>query len=194
MRRGDGIARHDHRSHATHTPSRGPSLRVSGPPCRVHHRALRSRRGRDGGPAGAEYGVGARAVDRHLCSPCRAVHRWSAVFSCGLGRYSLADAWEAGYPSDPALHAQLLTVGDTEPTAVSFYDTHHVKLSHLTIDGQRPSKGWMEGGNALLVTGGRNAKDPVVQYCVLRHPRGWSCLHVRQTLFLMLAIAFHQGY
>ncbi|EGG02858.1 uncharacterized protein MELLADRAFT_90664 [Melampsora larici-populina 98AG31] len=81
-----------------------------------------------------------------------------------------------GYPTDPSLQAQLHPIQD--PTAISFYNTHHVKISHLTVDGRRPDKGWVENGSALIACGGRLAKDPVIQYCTLRHPRGWSCLHL----------------
>ncbi|KAG0146204.1 hypothetical protein CROQUDRAFT_657677 [Cronartium quercuum f. sp. fusiforme G11] len=83
-----------------------------------------------------------------------------------------------GYPTDPSLHAQIHPINDSEPSAITFYDTHHVKLSHLTIDGKRPEKGWVKDGHALVACGGRNAKEPVVQYCILKHPRGWTCLHV----------------
>ncbi|KAH9821064.1 hypothetical protein DFH28DRAFT_1104341 [Melampsora americana] len=81
-----------------------------------------------------------------------------------------------GYPIDPSLQAQLHSIQD--PTAISFYETHNVKISHVTVDGRRPDKGWVENGSALIVCGGRQAKDPVIQYCTLRHPRGWSCLHL----------------
>ncbi|MBW0465718.1 hypothetical protein O181_005433 [Austropuccinia psidii MF-1] len=83
-----------------------------------------------------------------------------------------------GYPADSSLYAQLHVIGESEATAISFHNTHHVKLSHLTIDGRRPDKGWIEGGGALVACGGRQCKDPVVQHCILRHPRGWSCLHL----------------
>lgn len=85
-----------------------------------------------------------------------------------------------GYPTDSNSYAQLHTIGENEPTAISFKNTSHVKLSHLTIDGRRPDKGVVSGGDALVSCGGRECKDPVVQHCVLRHPRGWSCLHVSQ--------------
>ncbi|EFP92669.2 uncharacterized protein PGTG_18184 [Puccinia graminis f. sp. tritici CRL 75-36-700-3] len=83
-----------------------------------------------------------------------------------------------GYPTDPNLHAQVHSVGEGEATAIFFHNTSHVKLSHLTIDGRRPDKGWVDGGGPLIACGGREGKDPVVQYCVIRHPRGWSSLQV----------------
>jgi hypothetical protein len=91
-----------------------------------------------------------------------------------------------GYPTDPNLHAQVHSVGEGEATAIFFHNTSHVKLSHLTIDGRRPDKGWVDGGGPLIACGGREGKDPVVQYCIIRHPRGWSSLQVRASFFLFI--------
>jgi len=83
-----------------------------------------------------------------------------------------------GYPSDTNQYAQIHSVADAEATAIFFHNTRHVKLSHLTIDGRRPDKGWVEGGGPLIACGGKQGKDPVIQYCVIRHPRSWSSLQI----------------
>lgn len=98
----------------------------------------------------------------------------------GIVRIAVDDAELAteGYPADTNQYAQLHSVAEGEATAVFFHNTTHVKLSHLTVDGRRPDKGWVEGGGPLIACGGRAGKNPVIQYCVIRHPRGWSSLQV----------------
>lgn len=46
------------------------------------------------------------------------------------------------------------------------------------INGCREEMGWLEGGGAIIVIGGWLGKDPVLERCVLTHPRGWSCCHL----------------
>ena len=38
--------------------------------------------------------------------------------------------------------------------------------------------GWLKDGAALIIVGGWDAKDPVLERCKLEDPRGWSCLHL----------------
>ena len=46
------------------------------------------------------------------------------------------------------------------------------------IIGLRNEMGWLKGGAALIIIGGWDAKDPVLERCKLEDPRGWSCLHL----------------
>ncbi|KAI8458929.1 hypothetical protein BY996DRAFT_4576559 [Phakopsora pachyrhizi] len=91
-------------------------------------------------------------------------------------------ATEGSYPVEPELQAQIHTIGKYESTAISFQNTKNVKLSNLLIDGkmglESDENGFIQGGGALISCGGRSCKNPIIQFCTIRNPRSWSCLHV----------------
>lgn len=83
-----------------------------------------------------------------------------------------------GYPHDDSAKAILLTRGEKEATAINGFQKNYIKIRNLFIDGQEETFGHQDGGGALIVIGGPGAQEPVLEKCVLKNPRGWSCCHV----------------
>lgn len=106
-----------------------------------------------------------------------------------------------GYPSclPDCEDAQAIieTRGEGESTAVNMLNLSNVSLRRIHIRGLRgwgranPSKeeaailkreagamGWLEGGGALVLIGGPEGRDSIIEGCRLADPRGWSACHV----------------
>lgn len=81
------------------------------------------------------------------------------------------------YPEHDEWKATLLTVGP-QADAIVALNRSFVRVCNLIVDGQEPRLGSSEKREPLILIGGPQSHRPTVQDCVLRHPRGWTCLHV----------------
>lgn len=84
-----------------------------------------------------------------------------------------------GYPTFNDRKARLVTRGKSEASAIEALNRKNTTIKCLYIDGRRTEYGYNKDvGGALIVIGGWDAKDPVIDRCVLTDPRGWSCCHL----------------
>ncbi|KAL8293491.1 hypothetical protein RQP46_000192 [Phenoliferia psychrophenolica] len=103
-----------------------------------------------------------------------------------------------GYPTfETGQQAVLETRGDKESTAVFMLNLSGSALKRVHIRGCRgwgrrkpESKeeeerlrregrlGWVEGGGALVLMGGQQSEDSLIEGCRLEDPRGWTAVHV----------------
>jgi hypothetical protein len=81
-----------------------------------------------------------------------------------------------GYPDEESSKAILTTVGDGADAIYAGFK-HRQKIRNLVIDGAEPLYGCSAKREPLIFLGGNGAEDSSVEHCVLRHPRGWTCLH-----------------
>ncbi|KAK4703215.1 hypothetical protein P7C70_g3012, partial [Phenoliferia sp. Uapishka_3] len=103
-----------------------------------------------------------------------------------------------GYPTfDTGKQAILETRGERESQAVNMINLSGTALKRVHIRGcrgwgrtkpeskeeedrlRREGKlGWVEGGGALVLMGGQQSSDSLVEGCRLEDPRGWTACHV----------------
>ncbi|KAH8915240.1 hypothetical protein BT69DRAFT_1356832 [Atractiella rhizophila] len=81
------------------------------------------------------------------------------------------------YPRESESYARIVVAGPNQSVALDVTGQDDAVLRNLYIEGNREELGWIEGGGALVIVGGNGVKEPTVQDCILRDPRGWSCLH-----------------
>ena len=82
-----------------------------------------------------------------------------------------------GYPEDDR-RAVLRIVSAYVTTAIKMRDNDNVVISHIVINGNRPTLGYREG-EALVYAGG-NSKGQVISAVKIIEPRSWSALHLME--------------
>jgi len=80
-----------------------------------------------------------------------------------------------GYPEDDCLKATLATVGEHADAIIGNLGLSRLRISNLIVDGMEPMLGRSEKSEPLLFLGGEGSFDCVVENCVLKHTRGWTC-------------------
>ncbi|BGP49235.1 hypothetical protein JCM10450v2_005118 [Rhodotorula kratochvilovae] len=102
-----------------------------------------------------------------------------------------------GYPSfDSGDQAVLETRGENEATAVRMFNLDRCAVKRVHLRGCRgwgaknPADdekerwrregrmGWLEGGGPLILMGGPEAHDQIVEGCRIEDPRGWTGVHL----------------
>lgn len=96
------------------------------------------------------------------------------------------------YPEDDEWKASLLTVG-SQADAIVALNRSHVCIRNLIVDGQEPHLGSSEKREPLILLGGPQSQRPTIQDCVLKHPRGWTCLHIADFAVGAKVIRNHVG-
>jgi parallel beta-helix repeat protein len=82
-----------------------------------------------------------------------------------------------GLPTDER-RATLRIVSPDLSTAIIMRDYNNATLSHLIVDGNRPTLGY-RGGDALIYAGG-SSSGQVIRNLKITEPRSWSALHLIQ--------------
>jgi hypothetical protein len=80
-----------------------------------------------------------------------------------------------GLPTDSS-RALLRIAAPDVATAIDLLGRSNIQVSHLVIDGSRPTLGRIPGGHALILAGG-DASGQRIEHVRAYEPRGWTCIH-----------------
>ena len=132
-------------------------------------------------PAGVDSGKWISDVFAREGSYTRVLLAQSCGYDLASKIWMRADHQELatdGYPTEKDKMARLYTRGQRESGAIDAINRVNAAIRCLRIVGLRDQMGWLKDGAALIVIGGWDAKDPVLERCFLEDPRGWSGCHL----------------
>ncbi|KAF9516857.1 hypothetical protein BS47DRAFT_1327091 [Hydnum rufescens UP504] len=80
-----------------------------------------------------------------------------------------------GYPQEEADMAILDAEAECRPHVVYAISKSGVRIRNLIVEGGKEKHGWDKDGGVIIQLGG-NAHNQVLDRCVVRNPRHWSCV------------------
>ncbi|KAF8305127.1 hypothetical protein DL93DRAFT_2066464 [Clavulina sp. PMI_390] len=81
-----------------------------------------------------------------------------------------------GYPTEEGQMAKLDAQEGLHGHILHAFDKSGIRIRNLVIEGNKEKYGWDEKSGVMVQLGGGKARNQVLDHCVVRNPRHWSCV------------------